>query len=325
DDVVTEAIDHDVSLIVSHHPVLFKPTQRITSTHDLTRLPWKLIRHGIAVYSAHTAYDSARNGINDQLAELIGLVDVQPITPATMPAQCKIIVFVPESHLHEVSQALFQAGAGIIGNYEQCSFRSEGLGTFWGNASSSPALGKAGQFETAEEFRLETICPACKINQALEALKLAHPYEEPAVDVIPLQTFHYRYVGIGRIGRLPIPLTPTSLAERCSNALKTSVILTGDSERAPISKVAITCGAGGSLLQAAQSAGADAFLTGEIRFHDELAAQAKNISIIAAGHYATERPGVERMAEQLQLLFPDCKVWASLAERNPAQWISPPV
>jgi dinuclear metal center YbgI/SA1388 family protein len=323
-DVVTEAVKQQVSLIVSHHPLLFKPTQRITTRTEDTKLVWQLIRHGIAVYSPHTAYDNALHGINDQLAELLQLTDVHPLTPASQPAQCKIIVFVPESHLPEVSQALFQAGAGVIGNYEQCSFRSEGLGTFWGNDASNPTLGKAGQFETAEEYRLEVVCPQSKLPNAIVAIRGAHPYEEPAIDIVPLQPLTYKNHGAGRIGKLHVPLTPLALAERVSQLLTTPVTLTGQTNRETISKVAIACGAGGSLLPSATKAGAEAFLTGEIRFHDELAAQASNITVLAAGHYATERPGVEKLAEKLAVLLPDCTVWTSRAEQNPAQLVASP-
>ncbi len=323
-DVVEEAIQQQVQLIVSHHPVLFKPVQRITTSDDGTQLVWQLIRHGVAVYSPHTAYDNAIGGINDQLAHTLGLTDVHPLVPANVPAQCKIVVFVPESHLHEVSQALFRSGAGIIGNYEQCSFRSEGLGTYWGNLASNPTLGKAGQFETAEEYRLETVCPQSKLTEALQALKSVHPYEEPAVDVIPLQSVVYQKIGSGRVGRLAVPLTPASLAERVSQLLNTPVTLTGSTARETISKVAIVCGAGGSLLSSARRAGVHAFLTGEIRFHDELAAQVSDITVLAAGHFVTERPGVEQLADRLAKLLPDCTVWASRAEHNPGKWVTNP-
>jgi dinuclear metal center YbgI/SA1388 family protein len=321
-DVVEEAIKQQVQLIVSHHPVLFKPVQRMTTSTEETKLVWQLIRHGIAVYSPHTAYDNAIGGINEQLAHTLGLIDVHAISLAMMPAQCKIVVFVPESHLHEVSQAMFKAGAGILGNYEQCSFRSEGLGTFWGNSSSNPTFGKAGQFETAEEYRLEMVCPQAKLKAVLQALKSVHPYEEPAIDIVPLQSVSYQRIGTGRMGRLAVPLTPASLAERVSQLLQTPIILTGCTNRETISKVGIVCGAGGSLIPAAIKAGVHAFLTGEVRFHDELAAQAAGMTVLSAGHYATERPGVEQLAERLARLLPDCKVWASRAERNPAQWIS---
>jgi dinuclear metal center YbgI/SA1388 family protein len=178
-DVVEEAIRQQAQLIVSHHPVLFKPVQRLTTSTEETNLVWQLIRHGIAVYSPHTAYDNAIGGINEQLAHTLGLIDIHAISLAMMPAQCKIVVFVPESHLHEVSQAMFKAGAGILGNYEQCSFRSEGLGTFWGNSSSNPTFGKAGQFETAEEYRLETICPQAKLSNVLQACITFAQEEKP--------------------------------------------------------------------------------------------------------------------------------------------------
>lgn len=317
-DIVTEAIDQHAQLIVSHHPMMFKPVQRIVTTTVEGKLLWQLARHGIAVYSPHTAYDNVTGGINDQLAQMLELTDIKPLIPFEASVQYKIVTFVPESHLQVVQQAIFQAGAGHIGNYECCSFRTAGVGTFRGNASSRPSIGQGGKLESAEEWRLETICPQANLTAVLYSLRYAHPYEEAAIDVIPLVVTKQNEQGSGRIGKLPTPLSSQALGELVSQQLHTSCCLTGDRHRPHISTVAIVCGAGGSLLQHAMQAGADAFITGEIRFHDELAAQAAGMTVLAAGHYATERPGIERLAQLLSANHPDCKVWASSAEQNPA-------
>lgn len=320
-DVVAEAIREKADLIVSHHPMMFKPVQRIISSTEEGNLLLQLATHQIAVYSPHTAYDNATGGINEQLAQALELVNLKPLIPHKPESSYKIVVFVPEKDLDAVSQAAFNAGAGHIGNYSHCSFRSSGTGTFWGNEESKPTLGQPGRLESAAEYRLEVICPALKISAVLSAITQAHSYEEPAIDVYPLHSTSTSNQGAGRLGELSQPISAQTLADLVAARLGIAVTLTGYRNHAKIQKIAIVCGAGGSLLDAAISAKADAFLTGEMRFHDELKAQAAGISVVVAGHYATERPGVEALAKMLQNRLPDCHIWCSRAEHNPAQLV----
>lgn len=320
-DVVSEAIEKQAELIVSHHPVLFKSVQKLTSSTDDGKLLLPLLRDGIAVYSAHTAYDNAPRGINQQLAERLGLSNIRPLIPTTMGKQFKMAVFVPESEVNQVAEAMHRAGAGIIGNYSHCSFRTTGTGTFRGNEQSNPTIGQAGELESVIEVKLEVVCPARLLSAVLTAMKAAHSYEEPAFDVYPLHDVADCKQGSGRLGELPSPLSASALCSLVADKLGTGITLTGHRHRASIQKVAIACGAGGSLLQQTIAVGAEAFLTGEIRFHDELAAQAAGVTVLAAGHYATERPGIEELARQLAQHLPDCTIWASSAEQNPACFI----
>jgi dinuclear metal center YbgI/SA1388 family protein len=316
--VVAEAVEQRVGLIVSHHPILFKSTQRITTETPEGRMLWDLSRAGVAVYSPHTAYDNCRGGINDQLAESIGLQDIRPLVRRTGPNQVKIVVFVPEPDLAAVSQALFDAGAGVIGQYRECSFRLAGTGTFFGGDSTNPTVGQRGRREEAPEYRLEVICSQDLVGRAVAAMRKAHSYEEPAFDLYPLQSLPAD-AGAGRLGVLPTPLSPSDLARCVAKVLGVpSLVLTGARDRAAVRTLAIVCGAGGSLLGDALHASADAFLTGELRFHDELAAQHAGLAALVAGHYLTERPGVEHLATLLTKAFPDADVWASHAEKNPA-------
>jgi len=326
-EVVTEAIEQKAELIVSHHPILFKPTQRITGESVEGRILLKLAAAGISVYSPHTAYDNAKDGINDQLASMLKLEEIRPLVPAIPKSPYKVVVFVPEQDLASVSEAAFQAGAGLIGDYEQCSYRSSGTGTFFGNKNANPTVGKAGRREEVAEYRLELFCESARLSSVLHAIHHTHSYEAPAIDVYPLhpqEASASKHEGAGRIGQLPQPLTAQALAEQISQALQTPVTLTGDRTLHQINSVAIVCGAGGSLLPQAIKADADAFLTGEIRFHDELAAQAAGITVINAGHYATEHPATVQLARRLAASFPQCTVWASCAEQNPSQWIPSP-
>jgi hypothetical protein len=240
-------------------------------------------------------------------------------------SSCKIVVFVPVADLPKVSNALFHSGAGVIGQYQHCSFRVAGTGTFLGTGSANPTVGKVGKLEQVDEYRLEVVCPSDRVADAIAAMRQSHSYEEPPFDVYPLQSTAGALPGAygsGRIGILPRPLSPSEWAAIVAELLQTPIVLTGQRDRTSLSTVAIVCGAGGSLMKQAIAAGADAFLTGEIRFHDELAAQAADVTVIAAGHYATERPGVEHLAQRLADVLTTCKVWASCAEQNPAQWVT---
>jgi hypothetical protein len=286
-----------------------------------------LLAAGIAVYSPHTAYDSAADGINEQLARRLNLTSVEPLRPLPAPAQCKIVCFVPRSNLAAVQEALWSAGAGVIGEYSKCSFVLEGTGSFEGSAAANPAVGEAQRFETVAEARVEVVCPERLVPEALRRLRGAHPYEEPAYDVYPLKPDTTRR-GSGRIGLLP---APDAAGTRASHTLADLVALvktklaiseaayTGEPQR-PISRVAIACGSGGEFLSAAIEKSCDVLLTGEARFHASLEARETGIGLVLAGHYATERPAMEYLAGVLVREFPGITAWASEAERDPVQW-----
>ncbi len=228
----------------------------------------------------------------------------------------KLIVFVPDKDLAKVSDAMFEAGAGVIGQYSQCSFRLKGTGTFFGSDASQPTVGEKGRREEVEEWRLEIVCPKAKLEAVVRALRNAHSYEEPAIDLVPLASDPTRG-GLGRVGVLAAPITLSELAGRVKASLQAQhVAIVGELDR-QVAKVAVACGAVGEFLQDAVRQQADVFLTGEIRFHDALAAQARGISLLVPGHYATERPGVEELATRLALQFRGVEVWASRDERDP--------
>lgn len=314
--VVAEAIAERANLIVSHHPILFKAVQRLTTETADGRLLLPLLTANVAVYSPHTAFDNCVGGINDLLCQRLGLIHVVPLRPANGTRQFKLVVFLPESDLTRVSEALFKAGAGIIGKYEQCGFRSSGIGSFFGTESSNPTIGRKGHREDVPEWRLETVCPGNRLAAALAALKSAHSYEEPAYDVYPLEALTSSQIGSGRLGRLTTPMSLREFSELSAQKLGTSVQTVGNSDQM-VQQITVVCGAGSSLMSDAIRAHGDVFLTGEMRFHDQLAAQTSGISVVLAGHYATERPGIEMLALRLQKDFPSVDVWASRAEQDP--------
>jgi hypothetical protein len=214
-----------------------------------------------------------------------------------------------------VGDALFNAGAGVIGEYSQCSFRLAGAGTFLGSEQSNPTIGQKGRREEVSEWRLEMVCPESSVSAAIRAMRAAHSYEEPAFDVYPLRT--HLQTGVGRLGHLPQPQALTTLAARVKEQLRAGHVQVIGNKDHRVQKVAIACGAGGELMNDAVRAGADVFLTGELRFHDQLAAEHRGLPVLLPGHYATERPGVEELAQSLQKQFPDGDIWASRRETDP--------
>jgi dinuclear metal center YbgI/SA1388 family protein len=317
--VADEASRDGVQLIVTHHPILFKGVKRLTTDTPEGRSLLGLARAGVAVYSPHTAYDDAAGGINDRLAELLGLVEVRPLRGHDL-RECKIVVFVPESDLQAVANAMFAAGAGVIGEYDQCSYRLLGTGTFRGSAASNPTIGQPGQFEQVQEYRLEMVCPESAVSAVVRAMRAAHSYEEPAFDVYPLVPQRHRG-GTGRIGRLATPTPLGQLARAVRQALGAGpVAYVGAADR-PISRVAIGCGAADELLTDAIQAQADCFLTGELRFHYALAAEQAGVAVVVTGHYASERHGIEALAQRLAHAFPSVRVAASASERDPFAWV----
>src|SRR5262245_1017000 len=199
-----EAVETKTQLVITHHPILFRAVKRLTGDTPEGRILCSLVRAGVAVYSPHTAFDNTRGGINESLAARLSLVEVSGLRPLDGPRQCKLVVFVPDADLGKVSDALFAAGAGQIGQYRECSYRLHGTGTFFGSEGTNPAVGEKGRREEVSEWRLEVVCPEERVSAAVAAMRRAHSYEEPAYDVYPLRPGKSA-TGVGRIGRLPAP------------------------------------------------------------------------------------------------------------------------
>lgn len=327
--IADEAIDEGAGMIVSHHPILFRGTKRLRADLPETGFLWRLARAGIAVASPHTAFDNTRDGINDLLGKTLGLVDIQPlrppVTPATASPNCfKVVVFVPESDREAVLAAGFGAGGGKIGHYGECSFSSDGLGTFLGDESTNPTIGEKGRRESVQEQRLEMICAPGVLPTVLDAIRRAHSYEEPAIDVYPLHAPSLSASGdpgVGRIGRLSEPCPLDAFAGKVRRALGAGLVQAVGEPTRTVRRVAIACGAGDDFLADAAKAGADLLVTGEARFHRGLEAEALGIGLIVAGHHATERIGVEDLASRLSTAFPGLNVWASRREADPFRTI----
>ena len=314
-DVVEEAVRERANLIVSHHPVLFRGAKKLTTATPDGKLLLPLARAGVAVYSPHTAFDNCPGGINDILCRRLGVVNPVPLRSRDAARQCKLVAFVPDSDLGKVSDALFAAGAGVIGQYTECSFRLAGKGTFFATDATNPTVGQKGRREDVDEWRLEVVVPERLVASVVAAMRKAHSYEEPAFDVYPLKPLAAG--GEGRLGELANPATLGELADRAKRELKAaSVQVVGDLSQS-VRKIALACGAAGEFLVDSIRSNADLFLTGELRFHDALTARDSGLGLILPGHYATERPAVEELAAKLAADWPGLAAWASRSERDP--------
>lgn len=299
DNVLDEAIAGGFEMIMAYHPTLFRPISSIRANSSGTdRLLWRAIRGGIAVYSLHTALDAAEGGTNDVLAKLCGATELTPFefVDGTAP-QSKIVVFAPPNECDAIAAAMSAAGAGIIGEYRDCSFRIPGTGTFKGTAASQPTIGQAGQYETTNEIRLEMVVPQSQIAAAIAAMKATHSYEEPAFDIYPLTPAPAP--GIGRIGQLQAPSTLGQLVDTLmANTPTTAPCIVG-SAALHIDRVVVCAGAAGDLPFKVGLRVGDCVVTGEIRHHDALSLQRIGVAGIALGHWASERPALDVLAASL--------------------------
>lgn len=315
---LAEAEKTGAQVIISHHPLLHRPLKRLTPGDETGRVLFRAIRNGIAVLSAHTNLDRAADGLNDWLAARLGLIDPQPLERPQSGAFYKLVVFVPAGHEDELMEAVFAAGAGQIGNYDRCSFRTSGTGSFRGDDGTSPFIGAAGKYEEAEELRLETIVPADRLTKVVARMRKAHPYEEVAYDLLPLANLQPE-VGLGRIGDLPAPLSLQGFAEQVRSRLQVATLrLVGEPQKM-IRKVAVCGGSGVSLLADALRRGADCLVTGDVKYHDAQRARAEGLALIDAGHFATEQLMVAELSSRLRQVVAERQLPIEIVEMTAEQ------
>jgi dinuclear metal center YbgI/SA1388 family protein len=303
-EVVEEAIAIDANLIIAHHAIIFRPLAHLRTDTAAGKLFETCIKRDVAVYIAHTNLDIAEGGVNDLLADALGLQQSEPLEETYNESLLKLTVFIPHAALERVRAAMFQAGAGFIqglSKYSHCSFNIDGKGTFLPLDGAQPHIGTVGKMETVEEVRMEVVVGERDLKRVIRAMKDAHPYEEVAYDVVPLRNSGLK-MGLGRIGRLKQIMTLESFCEHVKEALKLDYVrVVGGSQR-NIQKVAVLGGSGGRFISKAQFAGADVLVTGDIDHHTAHDALAAGMCVIDAGHHI-ESILKTAVAEKLQHLL----------------------
>ncbi len=315
--VIDEAIASGCNLVISHHPPIFSGIKKLTGKNHTERMLLKAIRHNIAVYAAHTNMDNILNGVNTTIATRLGLKDTRVLLPKG-ELLMKLHTFVPESHLDVLRDALFAAGAGSIGNYDECSFGTSGTGTFRGNEFTNPFVGTRGERHYEKEYRLEVVFPAWLHQKVVEAMRQHHPYEEIAFDVIPLKNF-WSKAGAGLTGILETPLEPIAFLKFLKERMNVQVIRHTRLIPKLISRVAVCGGAGSFLLEHAQTAGADVFISADFKYHQFFDA-GESIMIADIGHFESEQFTPEIFAEVLREKFPTFAVRFTSIDTNPINY-----
>lgn len=293
---VDAAVEAGVDMLLTHHPLIFRSMKQINSDTATGRSLLKLIRSDVNLYCAHTNLDIARGGVNDVLAQALELEQVKPLADIARDTCYKVVVYVPAGYEEIVRQAMCKAGAGCIGNYSGCTFQAKGTGTFLPGENTSPFIGEAGRMEYAEEYRLETVVPQAALSAVVKAMEAAHPYEEVAYDVFRMENGGEER-GIGRVGQLKEPVSLAEFLDFTASRLSCDhLTYQGDLTR-QIQTVALCGGSGLSYLGAAKKAGADVYVTGDMRYHDAQAANELDLCVVDAGHLRTERMIVDALAE----------------------------
>jgi dinuclear metal center protein, YbgI/SA1388 family len=318
EEVIDEAIELGCNLIISHHPLLFKPIRSLTGKTYIERCLIKACKHDLVIYSAHTNLDNAHGGVNFHLAEKIGLQNVRVLSPKK---ECllKLVTFVPETHAELVRSALFNAGAGVIGNYDSCSFNVSGEGTFQAGAFAQPFVGETGEFHVEREIRIEMILPVYKKISVLRALLVAHPYEEPVYDFYALNN-SWNQVGSGVVGELPFAEEEEAFLQKLKTVFKLQSLKHSSFTGRKIREVALCGGSGAFLILDAITYGADVFITGEAKYNDYYDVEDK-ILLAVLGHYESEIGTKELFYDIITKKITNFAVHFSSVNTNPVNYM----
>lgn len=323
EDVMDEAIEEQVDLIIAHHPLLFRPLKKIDVDTPHGRIVAKAIKHDITIYAAHTNLDIANGGVNDMMAEALNLKNLEVLAPTqTIPLK-KIVVFTPKTHEKELREALGKIGAGHIGNYSHCTFNTIGTGMFKPEEGSNPFLGQQGDLEEVEEVKVETIIPSNLQKKVVSTILKTHPYEEPAFDIYPLDN-KGEVLGLGRVGVLPNEMTLADFAEYVKKAFDVTGARVVGNLQAPIKKVAVLGGDGNKYMKDAIMKGADVFVTGDVYYHVAHDAMMDGLNIVDPGHNVEKvmKEGVKKKLDHFLIEKRyETKVIASKLNTDPFQFV----
>lgn len=317
--VVDEAISLGYNLIIAHHPFVFGGLKKFNGASYIERTLIKAIKNDIAIYAAHTNLDNMLvNGVNGKIAQKIGLADTKILSPMANKL-FKVVVFVPDKQAEQVRNAMFEAGAGCIGNYSDCSYNLQGQGSFRAKEGCSPFVGKVGEMHFEGETRIETIAPQHLLGKVIGGMLNAHPYEEPAYDIYPLEN-SFAMAGSGIMGTLPAPENAALFLSRVKKIFGCGVIRHTELPDKPIQKVAVCGGAGSFLIGDAMRAGADILLTADIKYHQFFDAQYPFV-LADIGHYESEQFTKELFCEILTGKFSNFAVQLTKVNTNPIKYV----
>ena len=301
EEVIETAKKENCNLIINHHPLLFYPLKNLdVSKNRISKMIQMLIKNDMTLYSAHTNLDFTKHGVSYQLANRLQLKNIRFLKNLSRN-QVKLIVFVPETHLNNVAEAIHNTGGGIINEYSHCSFRTGGTGAFKGSDKSNPSVGKKLTLETVEEIKFEVLVDLWKLDQVIGSMKRAHPYEEVAFDIYPLQNENVNY-GIGAIGDLDKAMTTKEFLQFVSSRLRIPMFRHTKSHKSKIKTVAVCGGSCSELIDESIKQNADAFITADVKYHAFQDAEEK-ILLIDAGHYETEVPVLDEVQKRLKIFL----------------------
>lgn len=313
--VIDEAIKNNVDLIITHHPFIFRKMNKI-NTRDLKgRLIHKLIKNDIALYSMHTNFDIAFDGLNDYFMEVMGFEDCKILDITNRETLYKLAVYTPITHEISVREALGESGAGYIGNYSNCTFNSQGIGTFRPEDNANPFIGEKGKIEEVKEVKIETIVPSSILEKTISKMIKAHPYEEVAYDIYKLEN-KGQSVGLGRYSTLKDEMDLETLCEKIKLKLNMDHIRVVGELNTKIKKVAVVTGAGSDMVSLAKSKNCDVIITGDVKYHEAQDALDMNMCIVDCGHFDTENIFKDVMKRFLDA-FENIDVLSSEINLNP--------
>lgn len=316
--VVAEALAKGLNLIIAHHPIIFKGLKRITGKSYVDQVVIDAIKNDIAIYAAHTNVDSVIGGVSFKMAELLGLRNTEVLCP--MQGQLvKLVTFVPTKHADDVRRAIFSQGAGVIGNYDSCSFNIQGQGSFRAGDATNPFVGEKGKIHFEPEIRIETIVLRHKLNDVITAMVEAHPYEEVAYDIYPLD-LPYKKAGLGIVGNLPEPVNTLDFIKHVKQQFRAPCVRYTNPVKDFISRVAICGGSAISLLNDAIAANADVFITADVKYHQFFDAE-NRIVILDIGHFESEQFTVDIFYDLLSKKLSNFAVLKSKVRTNPINYI----
>ncbi|GAB5557269.1 MAG: Nif3-like dinuclear metal center hexameric protein [Schleiferiaceae bacterium] len=318
EDVVQDAIDKGCKTIVSHHPIVFKGLKSITGKNYVERTVLKAIKNDISLYAIHTNLDNVHTGVNAEIMKRLGVENTRILAPKS-DLLAKLVVFVPTANTAEVLEAMWSAGAGRISDYSECSFSTEGWGTFKAGENSNPHVGDIGKRHSEAENRVEVVVSTSDLSSVVRAMNSAHPYEEVAYDVFPMKNPHPQ-IGAGMIGELPNAMETTQFLKKVKDSFQAGVVRHTAIHKNKVKTIAVCGGSVSFLINAAKGSGADVYITGDVKYHEFF--DAENQMIIAdIGHFESEQYTIELLIREIREKFPNFAPLKTDVNTNPLSYL----